>query len=102
MRVTSDADSTKPRRPSSSEEAAHLQVATPGRPRFRWRAVIHAGEKLDPARGIRPVAWHLAECDDPWRNEAHCEIGRHLLATDGHPDGHCYVDGTCQRCPEAS
>ena len=49
MRVTSDADSTKPRRPSSSEEAAHLQVATPGRPRFRWRAVIHAGEKLDPA-----------------------------------------------------
>ena len=27
---------------------------------------------------------------------------RHLIATDGNPDGHCYVGGACPRCPEAS
>jgi hypothetical protein len=102
MRVTNDAESSKPRRPGLAEEAAHLQAAAAGRPRFRWRAVIHAGQKIDPARGLQPVAWHLAECDDPWRSESHCEIGRHLIATDGNPDGHCYVHGTCPRCPEAS
>src|SRR5262249_13076458 len=102
MRVTNDAESSKPRRPGLAEEAAHLQSAAAGRPRFRWRAVIHAGQKIDPARGLQPVAWHLAECEDTWRSESPCEIGRHLIATDGNPDGHCYVHGTCPRCPEAS
>ena len=102
MRTTSDAQSNTPKRPGLAEDAAHLQSATTGRPRFRWRAVVSAGQKLDPARGVQPVAWHLAECDDPWRSEAHCEIGRHLIATDGNPDGHCFVAGICPRCPETS
>jgi hypothetical protein len=70
------------------------------RARLRWRAVIRTGEKLDPARGLQAVAWHLADCDDPARSEAHCDMGRHLLATDGNPDGHCRVDGVCPRCPD--
>jgi hypothetical protein len=69
------------------------------RARLRWRAVVHPGDKFDPSRGQQPVAWHLAECDDPTRAEAHCDIGRHLIATDGNPDGHCQVAGVCPRCP---
>jgi hypothetical protein len=101
MRVQTDAESSKPHRPGVTEEAAHLPATAAGRPRFRWRAVIHAGQKLDPARGLQPVAWHLAECDDPPRTKAHCDIGRHLIATDGNPDGHCFVNGVCPRCPSA-
>ncbi|HET6318747.1 MAG TPA: hypothetical protein VFG86_20020 [Chloroflexota bacterium] len=102
MPVTSDAESGTPEQPPTAEAGAQVQVSTVGRPRFRWRAVIRSGQKLDPARGIQPVAWHLADCDDPWRDDAHCEIGRHLIATDGNPDGHCLVGGACPRCPAAS
>jgi len=98
MRVQTDAESTQPRR---ADEVVHV-AANPSTPRFRWRAVIHAGQKLDPARGLQPVAWHLAECDSPTEVESHCEIGRHLIATDGNPDGHCLVGGTCLRCPPAA
>jgi hypothetical protein len=95
MRVQTDAESTTPRR---ADEVLHVPAAAPG-PRFRWRAVIHAGQKLDPARGLQPVAWHLADCDNPTQIESHCEIGQALIATDGNPDGHCYVGGVCPRCP---
>jgi len=101
MRVQSDAESSQPRQAGPFESGVPTQ-ARGGRARLRWRAVIHAGQKLDPARGLQPVAWHLADCDDPARSEAHCDVGRHLLATDGNPDGHCLVGGACPRCPDAS
>lgn len=100
MRVQSDAESSRPGRAGSSESSAPVQ-APGGRQRLRWRAVVHPGQKLDPARGLQPVAWHLADCDDPTRAEAHCDVGRHLLASDGNPDGHCRVGGVCPRCPDA-
>jgi len=101
MRVQSDGESSQPRRAAPFEAGVPTQPRG-GRVRLRWRAVIHPGQKLDPARGLQPVAWHLADCDDPARSEAHCDVGRHLLATDGNPDGHCLVGGACPRCPDAT
>jgi hypothetical protein len=100
MRVQSDAESSQPKRPGLSPPSVPNQPEAT-RQRLRWRAVIHPGQKLDPARGQQPVAWHLADCDDPTRAESHCDIGRHLIATDGNPDGHCRVGGACPRCPDA-
>jgi hypothetical protein len=79
------------------------QAPTPSTaPRLRWRVVIHAGEKIDPSRGQQSLAWHLAECGDPSSSEAHCDIGRRLIATDGNPDGHCLIGGICPRCDQAA
>jgi hypothetical protein len=100
MGTQSDDGSGQPRQPNLVEPGAPTQ-ARGSRPRLRWRAVIHPGDKLDPARGVQAVAWHLADCDDPSRSEAHCDVGRHLLASDGNPDGHCHVAGVCPRCPDA-
>jgi hypothetical protein len=82
----------------SSQQNTQLR-APDDAPRVRWRAVVHVGQRFDAARGQQPLAWHLVGCDDPARPEAHCALGRHLLATDGNPDGHCWVGGTCPRCP---
>ena len=71
-------------------------------PRLRWRVVIHPGEKLDSSRGQQSLAWHLATCADPRNPEAHCDVGRRLMATDGNPDGHCLMSGACPRCQEAA
>jgi hypothetical protein len=101
MRVQDDAESSRPRQTGLFQSDRLTPTAdTQPRPRLRWRAIIHAGQKLDPARGQPPVAWHLADCDDPARSEVHCELGRHLLASDGNPDGHCRVAGACPRCAE--
>jgi hypothetical protein len=99
VKIQSDAESTPPRRSSSPDALGKPLIKTVER-RFRWRAVIHSGRKVDSTSGQPTVAWHLAECDDPQRTEAHCEIGRRLIALDGNPDGHCYVGGACLRCPE--
>ena len=101
MPVQSDAESSQPKQAGSSKSSVPTQ-AQGSRPRLRWRAIIHPGQKLDPARGVQPVAWHLADCDDPAQAEAHCDVGRHLLASDGNPDGHCRVGGVCPRCPAAT
>ena len=69
-------------------------------PRLRWRVVIHAGEKLDSSRGQQSLAWHLAECANPPSPEAHCDVGRRLIAADGNPDGHCLIGGVCPRCEQ--
>jgi hypothetical protein len=71
-------------------------------PRLRWRVVIHAGEKIDPSRGQQSLAWHLAECSSPASLEAHCDVGRRLIAADGNPDGHCLIGGVCPRCEQAA
>ena len=99
MRLQSDAESSRPSRAGPAEPGVPARVRE-GRARLRWRAVIHAGQKVDPARGQQPVAWHLADCDDPGRSEAHCDIGRRLMATDSNPDGHCRVAGVCPRCSQ--
>ena len=80
------------------------QGPTPGTtaPRLRWRVVIHAGEKIDPSRGQQSLAWHLAECTDPSSRDAHCDVGRRLIAADGNPDGHCLIGGVCPRCEQAA
>jgi hypothetical protein len=98
MPVPSDAESSRPSRAGSTERSVQPRPRD-GRARLRWRAVVHASQKLDPARGQEPVAWHLADCDDPSRADAHCGIGRNLIATGGNPDGHCQVAGVCPRCP---
>ena len=101
MHVHSDAESGRPTQAGPLGTAVPVQPRAAG-PRLRWRAVIHAGQKFDPARGQQPVAWHLADCDDPARLEAHCKIGRHLITSDGNPDGHCRVAGACPRCVAAT
>jgi hypothetical protein len=101
MCAQSDHRSSQPRHPGPFEPGGPTQARNV-RARLRWRAVIRTGEKLGPARGLEAVAWHLADCDDPTRAEAHCDVGRHLLATDGNPDGHCRVAGVCPRCPDTS
>lgn len=99
MRVQDEAESRRPKQ-TGLFQASRPMPAVETQTRLRWRAVIHAGQKLDPARGQPPVAWHLADCDEPARPEAHCDLGRHLIASDGNPDGHCLVNGVCPRCPE--
>jgi hypothetical protein len=91
MQVESDAEN------SQSQASGSAAASTP--PRFRWRAIVRVGQRFDAARGHQSLAWHLADCADPAQLEAHCELGRHLIATDGNPDGHCLVDGSCPRCP---
>jgi hypothetical protein len=104
MRVQGDAENSRPRQTAGLFQSSRVIPTgeTQPRPRLRWRAIIHAGQKLDPARGQTPVAWHLADCDDPARSDAHCDLGRHLLASDGNPDGHCRVAGACLRCAEGT
>ena len=99
MRVQSEAETSRPKQPGLAPSGGPSPVGEQ-RARLRWRAVVHAGHTLDATRGQQPVAWHLADCDDPARPEAHCDLGRHLLASDGNPDGHCRVAGVCPRCPE--
>jgi hypothetical protein len=101
MTVQSDVKSGQPSNDGKFDSIVLTQSGGT-RARQRWRAFVHPGQKLDPARGVQPIAWHLADCDDPARSEAHCAVGRHLLATDGNPDGHCLVGGTCPRCPDAN
>lgn len=63
--------------------------------RRRWRVVVGT-RSLDPSSPSRPLAWHLADCQD----DAHCGQGASLIATAGDPDGHCLIDGHCARCAE--
>ena len=93
MTIQSDAESSPPRRPNLSDQIGKPHVKT-GVRRFRWRAVIHSGGKLDPSVGHPSVAWHLAECSALTSNEAHCEVGRGLIQFDGNPDGHCRAGET--------
>jgi len=101
MKVQNEAEPSPPQRASVADELGKPLVKVAPR-RFRWRAVIRSRGKLDPSVGGSSVAWHLAECTTPGDIEAHCEIGRHLIALDGNPDGHCQVGGVCPRCDVAA
>ena len=50
MRVQSDAESGRPGRAGPAEPGVHPRTRDGGA-RLRWRAVMHAGQKVDPARG---------------------------------------------------
>jgi len=100
MKITSEAEATPPHRTTVADELGKPHVRSSPR-RFRWRAVIRSGAKLDPSAGHPSVAWHLAECRAPADLEAHCETGRRLIDIDGNPDGHCLLEGECPRCTEA-
>ena len=69
--------------------------------RLRWRVVVRTEGHFDPARATRPLAWHLVDCAEPPRADAHCLEGRRRLASGGDPEGHCLVDGACPRCSDA-
>ena len=96
MPISGDAESHGPRRPAPSLAPAQAQAS--GGPRLYWRAVVHAGQRLDVSRTQQLVAWHLAGCAEPDRPEGHCQVGRLLMGRDGNPDGHCQIDGACPRC----
>ncbi len=96
MPVGGDAESHRPKRPG--QPVSFAQVSAPDRGRLHWRAIVRVGPKLDASRGQQPLAWHLTECTNPGSSEAHCEVGRLLMVTDGNPDGHCQIDGACPRC----
>jgi hypothetical protein len=78
------------------------QVSASDRGRLRWRAIVRVGPKLNASRGQQPLAWHLADCTDPERPEAHCDVGRLLMMPGGNPDGHCQIGGACPRCAGSS
>ena len=101
MRVQGESESSQLTQTGLSQSGGPIPAGQPPA-RLRWRAVVHARQSVDAAHGQQPIAWHLADCDDPARPEAHCDIGRHLLASDGNPEGHCRVAGTCPRCPEGT
>jgi hypothetical protein len=98
MRIQGDSETTQPRRGHGKA----VLIASPTAARLHWRAVVHAGERLDASRGQQPLAWHLVECAKPAAVESHCEAGQRLMESDGNPDGHCLVDGECPRCAQAS
>ena len=66
--------------------------------RLYWRAVVNGNRKSGDGRIDAGVAWHLADCPAPSSAESHCPEGQILLGTQGNPDGHCLIDGVCQRC----
>ena len=67
-------------------------------PRVFWRAVVRSGGQIAAARERDRVEWHLAACAVPHAQGKHCSEGERLIATVGHPDGHCIINGVCGLC----
>ncbi len=67
-------------------------------PRVYWRAVVRTGGQVGATRERDRVEWHLAACTAPADAANHCNEGRHLIETIGHPDGHCLINGVCGLC----
>jgi hypothetical protein len=74
------------------------EVAAPKAPRVFWRAVVRTGGQVAASRERDRVEWHLSTCTAPQSEGNHCNEGRHLIETIGHPDGHCIVGGVCGLC----
>jgi hypothetical protein len=77
---------------------AKAEPAAPVAKRVLWRAVVRTGGQVGASREKDRVEWHLAGCTAPHSEGNHCNEGRHLMETIGHPDGHCIVDGVCGLC----
>ena len=82
-------------RPAGKAAAEPAPVETP---RVYWRAVVRTGGQVGATRERDRVEWHLAACTAPEEAASHCNEGRHLIETVGHPDGHCLINGVCGLC----
>lgn len=83
---------------AKAEPAAPVAPAAPAKERVYWRAFVRTGGQVGASRERDRVEWHLAACPAPHAEGSHCNEGRHLIETVGHPDGHCIVDGVCGLC----
>ena len=70
--------------------------------RLHWRAIVRTRGALESSRTSHSLVWHLVECAEPTRLDAHCAVGVDLLTSGADPDGHCLVDGACPRCALAN
>jgi hypothetical protein len=70
--------------------------------RLHWRAHVPTSGALETSRAAQGLSWHLVECADATRLDAHCPVGVGRLSTGTDPDGHCLVDGACPRCALAN
>ena len=82
-------------RPAPKPQA---EAAAPVAKRILWRAVVRTGGQIGASRERDRVEWHLRDCAAPLVEGSHCNEGRHLIETIGHPDGHCIIDGVCGLC----
>ena len=86
---------------SGSERSAtksKTAEAAPAAQRVFWRAVVRTGGQVGASRERDRVEWHLSTCPAPLAEGSHCNEGRHLIETIGHPDGHCIIEGVCGLC----
>lgn len=81
-------------RPASKAKAEGAATAR----RVFWRAVVRTGGQVAASRERDRVEWHLAACSAPQAAGNHCNEGRHLIETIGHPDGHCIIGNACGLC----
>jgi hypothetical protein len=92
-------DSTPPSGGSErSATKSKAREAVPAAQRVFWRAVVRTGSQVGASRERDRVEWHLSTCAAPLAEGNHCNEGRHLIETIGHPDGHCIVNGVCGLC----
>ena len=78
---------------------AKAEPAAPVATRVYWRAVVRTGGQVGSTRERDRVEWHLVACKAPQDAANHCNEGRHLIETIGHPDGHCILEsGVCGLC----
>ena len=100
--MTTMAASTIESTPNSGNERpatkAKAEAPTPVAQRVFWRAVVRTGGQVGASREKDRVEWHLSTCVAPQAEGSHCNEGRHLIETIGHPDGHCIVNGVCGLC----
>jgi hypothetical protein len=89
------APNTGDERPAGKANAEPAPVKPP---RVYWRAVVRTGGQVGSTRERDRVEWHLAACEAPQNAASHCNEGRHLIETVGHPDGHCIINGVCGLC----
>jgi hypothetical protein len=81
-----------------SATKSKAREAVPAAQRVFWRAVVRTGGQVGASRERDRVEWHLSTCAAPLAEGSHCNEGRHLIETIGHPDGHCIVDAACGLC----
>ena len=85
-------------RPASKAKAD----AAPPAQRVFWRAVVRTGGQVAASREKDRVEWHLSACSAPQAEGSHCNEGRHLIETMGHPDGHGIIGEKCGLCGASS
>ena len=85
-------------RPAGKAKTEPAAPVAPAKKRVYWRAVVRTGGQVSASRERDRVEWHLAACAAPQAEGSHCNEGRHLIETVGHPDGHCVIDGVCGLC----